>query len=91
MEAFTIELHRVIDGKWVDERISEPVSGVVELLQEKKDRALTQKWAVWLVKRDPGLGIKVRVSPVYGLGSASLILLLLAIDTQGYRKTEREA
>ena len=48
----------------MDERISEPVSGVVELLQEKKDRALTQKWAVWLVKRDPEHGIKVRISSV---------------------------
>ncbi|KAF8635349.1 hypothetical protein AX17_003940 [Amanita inopinata Kibby_2008] len=50
---------KLIDGDWTDERIVDPISELVGVLQEKKDRALTQKWAVWLMKTDPARGVKL--------------------------------
>lgn len=31
---------------------------MITLLSEKRDRALTQSWAIWLTKRDPDSGLK---------------------------------
>ncbi|KIL67469.1 hypothetical protein M378DRAFT_191514 [Amanita muscaria Koide BX008] len=53
---------RIIDGRWKDEQITNPVSEMVALLQEKKDRALTQKWAIWLLRQDPERGIKLLIT-----------------------------
>jgi len=51
---------RLIDGEWTDEEIQDPTSLLIALLAEKKDRALSRKWGVWLTKRDPDRGLKVR-------------------------------
>jgi hypothetical protein len=38
---------------------------MITLLTEQKDAALIRKWGVWLMKRDPERGLKVRFhSPV---------------------------
>ena len=54
-------LHRVVEGEWVDPDIPEPLLQMISLLTQKRDKALTQRWAIWLTKRDPEAGIKVRV------------------------------
>lgn len=33
---------------------------MVAFLSEKYDRALTQRWAIWLTKQDPESGLEVR-------------------------------
>ncbi|KAF8812135.1 hypothetical protein BYT27DRAFT_7252199 [Phlegmacium glaucopus] len=50
---------KLIDGQWSDEDIKDPQSQMVALLSEKRDRALTQRWAIWLTKRDPETGLKL--------------------------------
>jgi hypothetical protein len=53
---------RLVDGEWTDDDIHDPISNMVTLLNEKRDRALTQKWGIWLTKRDPERGLKVNPS-----------------------------
>ncbi|THV05369.1 hypothetical protein K435DRAFT_961137 [Dendrothele bispora CBS 962.96] len=50
---------KVIDGEWLDEDIKDPVADMISLLNEKKNRSLTQKWGLWLTKRDPDRGLKL--------------------------------
>ncbi|KAF8878476.1 hypothetical protein CPB84DRAFT_1817502 [Gymnopilus junonius] len=52
-------LAKLIDGEWSDEDIKDPTSQLVNLLTEKRDRALIQRWGVWLTKRDPKYGLKL--------------------------------
>ncbi|PPQ74920.1 hypothetical protein CVT26_011356 [Gymnopilus dilepis] len=52
-------LANLIDGKWSDEDIKDPVAQMVNLLTERRDRALTQRWGVWLTKRDMDNGLKL--------------------------------
>jgi hypothetical protein len=33
---------------------------MITLLTEKRDKALTQRWGIWLTKIDPEKGLKVR-------------------------------
>jgi hypothetical protein len=51
---------RIADGEWTDEDIKDPLSDMISLLFTTKDRALTQRWGIWLTKRDPDRAIKVR-------------------------------
>ena len=55
-----VDIDRLIDGEWTDDRISDPISSLIQALPDKKDRNLTQQWAIWLIKRDPQRGITVR-------------------------------
>jgi vacuolar protein sorting-associated protein 3 len=50
---------KVADGVWKDESISDPVGKVKKLLHGSKDRAMVQKYALWLLKRDRSGGLKV--------------------------------
>ena len=52
----------MIDGEWLDEDIKNPLFDMISLLTEKKDRALTQQWGLWLTKRDPEQGLKASLS-----------------------------
>lgn len=52
-------LCRLADGEWSDDDIKDPLSDMVMLLTEKRDRTLTQEWGIWLTKRDPERGLKV--------------------------------
>jgi len=54
---------RVADGEWMDDDIPDPISNIVSLIADKRDRALTQQWGLWLTKRDPERGLKVLHSP----------------------------
>jgi vacuolar protein sorting-associated protein 3 len=49
----------VVEGVYTDEDIKDPISTIISLLNEKRDRALMQKWGIWLVKIDPERGLKV--------------------------------
>jgi len=57
-------MFRLIEGVWIDEDIKDPLLQMVNLLTEKRDRALTQKWGIWLTKRDPEKGLKVNFLPI---------------------------
>lgn len=54
-------LQRLIEGKWTDEDIKDPLSQMINLLAEKRDRTLTQRWGIWLTKLDPEKGLKVSI------------------------------
>ena len=51
-------LLRLVDGQWSDDDIKDPQTQMIALLSEKRDRALTQRWGLWLTKRDPEIGLK---------------------------------
>ena len=51
-------LLRLVDGQWSDDDIKDPQTQMIALLSEKRDRALTQRWGLWLTKRDPESGLK---------------------------------
>ncbi|KAG7094946.1 hypothetical protein E1B28_005747 [Marasmius oreades] len=50
---------KVADGEWIDDDIPDPVSNIVNLVTEKRDRTLAQQWGLWLTKRDPERGLKL--------------------------------
>ncbi|KAG6827884.1 hypothetical protein H0H92_010093 [Tricholoma furcatifolium] len=50
---------KLIDGVWTDEHIPDPLSNMMALLTEKRDRALTQQWGLWLIKRDLERGLQL--------------------------------
>lgn len=63
-----MKLLRLIDGQWSDDDIKDPQTQMVSLLSEKRDRALTQRWAIWLTKRDPESGLKASLIFVFFRG-----------------------
>ncbi|PPQ88786.1 hypothetical protein CVT25_010472 [Psilocybe cyanescens] len=52
-------LAKLVDGKWTDEDIKDPLGQMVNLLTDKRDRALTQQWGLWITKRNPEMGLKL--------------------------------
>ncbi|RXW21849.1 hypothetical protein EST38_g3994 [Candolleomyces aberdarensis] len=50
---------KIVDGEWVDQDIPDPLLQMISLLTSKRDKALTQRWAIWLTKRDPEAGIRL--------------------------------
>ncbi|KAK7047338.1 hypothetical protein VNI00_006569 [Paramarasmius palmivorus] len=50
---------KVADGEWLDEDIKDPLSNIISLVTDKRDRTLSQKWGLWLTKRDPERGLKL--------------------------------
>ncbi|KAG6833263.1 hypothetical protein H0H87_009438 [Tephrocybe sp. NHM501043] len=50
---------KIIDGEWTDDDIPDPLSNMITLLAEKRDRALTQHWGLWLLKRDSERGLQL--------------------------------
>lgn len=54
------DVSRLVSGEWTDEDVQDPLSDMFTLLSEKRDRALTQRWGVWLTKKDPARALKVR-------------------------------
>ena len=55
----TVVSFSLIEGQWSDDDIKDPLSQMINLLAEKRDRALTQRWGLWLTKLDPDNGLKV--------------------------------
>jgi hypothetical protein len=54
------DVSRLVDGEWTDEDIHDPLSDMFTLLAEKRDHTLTQRWGVWLTKKDSTRALKVR-------------------------------
>ncbi|KAH9478601.1 Transforming growth factor-beta receptor-associated protein 1 [Psilocybe cubensis] len=52
-------LSKLVDGEWSDDDIKDPLGQMVNLLTEKRDRALTQQWGLWITKRNPDMGLKL--------------------------------
>ena len=51
---------RIADGEWRDPTVEEPVARIAAMLQDFTDRALVERHALWLLKRDPDAGLRVR-------------------------------
>ncbi|KAJ7063354.1 hypothetical protein C8F01DRAFT_984930 [Mycena amicta] len=53
---------KLAEGEWLDEDIKNPTDNIFNLLSNSKNRALIQKWALWLTRQDPERGIKLLIS-----------------------------
>ncbi|KII87677.1 hypothetical protein PLICRDRAFT_54749 [Plicaturopsis crispa FD-325 SS-3] len=53
---------KLVDGEWTDEDIAEPLTEMFTLLSARRDRALTQRWGIWLTKHDPERALKLITS-----------------------------
>lgn len=53
---------RVADGEWRDPTVKEPITRIMTMLQDLKDRTLVEKYALWLLQKDPDAGLKVRAA-----------------------------
>ncbi|KAF8918725.1 hypothetical protein CPB85DRAFT_1373750 [Mucidula mucida] len=49
---------KLVEGEWSDEDINDPLTDMITLLTEKKDRTLLQHWAIWLTKIDQTVASK---------------------------------
>jgi len=52
---------RLVEGRYHDPSVSDPLSNIFVLLESKqgKDRAMLRKWGTWLTIRDPERGLRV--------------------------------
>ncbi|KAJ7632673.1 hypothetical protein FB45DRAFT_913126 [Roridomyces roridus] len=50
---------RLIEGEWTDDDIPDPTQDMLSLLINSRNRTLTQKWGLWLTRRDPERGMKL--------------------------------
>ncbi|KAJ7774892.1 hypothetical protein B0H16DRAFT_1508739 [Mycena metata] len=50
---------KLVEGEWTDDDIRDPIEEIMNLLNSSKNRALIQKWGLWLTRRDPERGIKL--------------------------------
>ncbi|KAJ7343434.1 hypothetical protein DFH08DRAFT_937969 [Mycena albidolilacea] len=50
---------KLVEGEWMDEDVKDPVEDMLNLLSGSKNRILTQKWGLWLTRRDPERGIRL--------------------------------
>ena len=57
---FTWLFGRVADGEWRDPTVKEPIARITAMLQILTDRALVEKYALWLLQKDPDAGLRVR-------------------------------
>ncbi|KAI0353913.1 hypothetical protein OH77DRAFT_1406102 [Trametes cingulata] len=53
---------RLVGGEWTDPGIQDPLSRIFDLLTDKKDRGLIQRWMPWLVKNDSERALKLLLS-----------------------------
>jgi hypothetical protein len=51
---------RVVDGEWRDPTVEDPLARITTVLQDLKDRPLVERYALWLLQKDPDAGLKVR-------------------------------
>lgn len=63
---------RLVSGDWIDIDVTDPLSNMLGLLSEKRDRALTLQWGIWLTKYDPDRALKV-CSPLISICVAILM------------------
>ncbi|EGO03997.1 hypothetical protein SERLA73DRAFT_84202 [Serpula lacrymans var. lacrymans S7.3] len=50
---------KLIEGEWTDPDVLDPLSNMFTLLTEKRDKALIQRWVIWLTKKDPDRALKL--------------------------------
>ncbi|KAJ7774542.1 hypothetical protein DFH07DRAFT_952255 [Mycena maculata] len=50
---------KLVEGEWTDDEIPNPTEDMLSLLTNSKNRTLTQKWGLWLTRRDPERGIRL--------------------------------
>ncbi|KAF8212185.1 hypothetical protein K438DRAFT_1957954 [Mycena galopus ATCC 62051] len=50
---------KLVEGEWTDDDIKDPIEDMLQLLTNSKNRVLTQKWGLWLTRRDPERGIRL--------------------------------
>ncbi|KAI0052121.1 hypothetical protein FA95DRAFT_1602084 [Auriscalpium vulgare] len=50
---------KLVDGEWTDTDIPDPLSDIFNLLTERRNRQLTQKWGIWLTKKDSERAMKL--------------------------------
>jgi hypothetical protein len=48
-----------VEGEYVDDKYTEGLDGIFGLLWKSKEKFLVERYGLWLVKRDPRLGLKV--------------------------------
>ncbi|TBU43879.1 hypothetical protein BD309DRAFT_959701 [Dichomitus squalens] len=53
---------KLVDGEWMDAEVQDPLTRIFDLLSEKKDRALIQRWIPWLIKKDSERALKLLLS-----------------------------
>ena len=63
---------------------------MIALLSEKRDKALTQRWGLWLTKRDPESGLKASYITYLPFHWKSIWRKLLASYVSRYREKERK-
>ncbi|KZT24873.1 hypothetical protein NEOLEDRAFT_1134568 [Neolentinus lepideus HHB14362 ss-1] len=70
---------KLVEGQWTDEDLPDPLTTMFNYLSEKRDRALIQRWGVWIAARDPERGLKLLISRDAGkrAGKAEDDLVLL--------------
>lgn len=47
------------DGIWTDEDVKDPVERMSDLLKRTSNRALVQRWSLWLLTKNADIGISV--------------------------------
>ena len=55
-------LARLVDGEWTDQDIPDPLTKMFDLLTQRKDRQLVQRWVLWLTNKDTERAIKASQS-----------------------------
>ncbi|KAF7363500.1 hypothetical protein MSAN_01006200 [Mycena sanguinolenta] len=50
---------KLVEGEWTDDDIKDPIEDMLHLLSNSKNRVLTQKWGLWLTRRDPERGLRL--------------------------------
>lgn len=67
---------KVAEGVLVDPSIANPVGEVAALLRGSQDRKFVRRHALWLLKRDPESGLRVRINHLL----FSVFNIVLALD-----------
>lgn len=57
---FILFIARLVTGDIIDEDVHDPLDSLFAFLSEKRDKALTQEWGVWLLRWDTERAMKVR-------------------------------
>ncbi|KAI0641370.1 hypothetical protein C8Q79DRAFT_990403 [Trametes meyenii] len=50
---------KLVGGEWKDPDIQDPLTRMFDLLNDKKDRALIERWMPWLIKNDSERALKL--------------------------------
>lgn len=76
-----------MDGEWRDPTVEEPIARITAILQDMKDRVLVERYALWLLKRDPHAGLRVRETFLLGVIPFSRYPQILTSTRDGKRSS----